>query len=194
MRRSCGGSGASHARQWGIEGSNVGGSSPIQRTKGPLRTKKLHRSESKSAKYIAHASTMPSIHADRCEPADKTGIVIAGCEEEDAAMGLSTQVAIGVRGISQLHKPQGTCLEGQEKKDYTRYPHTDTYTRAHTQATILTRDARPSRHRRAPCRDPRESASTPPRLPRSAWQRPRDGLNKSRTEARMPAARQCQAS
>jgi len=55
-------------------------------------------------------------------------------------LGASTQAAIVACGILQLHKPQGTCLEGPKK---TRYPlqththtlvhtHTHTHTRTHT--------------------------------------------------------------
>jgi len=42
---------------------------------------------------------MPSSHADRCEPADKTGIATTGCEEDGVDMGgVSTQDAAGVCG------------------------------------------------------------------------------------------------
>jgi len=114
----------------------VGGSSPIQRTNGPLRTKKLQRSESKSTKYIAHASTMPSIHADRCEPDDKTGTVRVGCEEEDDAIGgvhTGRYSRVWDFAVAQAarHMFRGT------KED--TLPTTDTHTLVHTHTHTHTR-------------------------------------------------------
>jgi len=79
---------------------------------------------------------MPSSHADRCEPADKTGIATTGCEEDGVDMGGGVHTGRCRRVwefVVGAQAARRNLLEGEEKATPTfhvRSRHTHTHTLA----------------------------------------------------------------